>query len=276
MHPELWLVRQRALHELQPSFLMKPITQDECAALKTDHCYVWKDSAYCKAHTGFFVYCDAYATDFEIGYFTLQLLRSNLSRGVALDLIGKRAFTAAMFAPVSDILISLTIRNFPQLKLSVFRRAAIRLPQLRALRLVNCSSVEIGRLDLLQFPSLRLFYALHQSTIESIEDNPFEHLQHLRHLIFEHGFNLSSPLSALLERQLCSLHCGTDYQWLRDFLERKPYLISTVHLGEVYHIGGLVNSQQTSNDTFIPVSCSKYGLVASSGSAFSSLAKEGA
>ena len=256
-----------------PVFLMKPVTLSECAALKTDSCGMITgiNSDCSNANGGFFADCNI-APNYEVVIFNGMIAQLNAGHGLQLNLQGPRAFPASVFAPVKDVLLALTIYDFPAIKLSSFRSAAGNFPVMQILELARCSDIEILRTDLQVFTALRIFELWAGSTVRSIEPGSFDELPYLRHITFENGFDTSKSLPRTVLDHLRLLHCDPQYKWLRVFLRKRPYLIAPKASGEIYRVGGIKNNAYLKEDIFIPVDCSLEGLVGGAGfSEFSSL-----
>ncbi|OQV17208.1 hypothetical protein BV898_08701 [Hypsibius exemplaris] len=228
MNPLLEQVLQRSAAQPQPKFTFNAISAKDCVALNTDNCQVGS-------------------------------LRA--SRGMFFQLHGKRRFTEQMFDPVADILVSLTISEFPQFSVTLFASASIKLTTLQRLDFWKCQGIVIQRNDFLPFPSLRYLSFIGGSTIASIEENAFDSLLYLRHITFE-GFDTSSELSSGLRSHLNLLHCSVEYKWLGDWLQRRSYLILPKKSDEIYSVGGISHGEVTKANTFIPVDCASSKLIA--------------
>ena len=272
LNPYLKRTLLLSYHRRKPVFLMKPVTPSECADLKTDSCGMTAPNANCSiTYGGFYADCNS-APDYEIEYFTGMIAQLNASHGLDLTLRGTRTFPSGVFAPVKDILVSLTIYDFPAIKLSLLRSAAGNFPVIQVFFLQRCSDIEILRTDLQVFPALRALFLFRGSTIRSIEPGSFDELPYLRHITFENGFDTSKPLPQTALDQLRLLHCDPQYTWLRVFLRERPYLIAPIAEFEIFDVGGIANSAHLKKDIFIPVNCSLESLVGGAGfSKFSSL-----
>ena len=233
----------------------------ECAALKTDSCQMIVPNVKCSYEFfGFFSDCK-FAPNYEVAIFLSKMAQLNASRGLSLTLHGPRNFSASVFAPVKNVLVSLDIWDFPGIKLSSFRSAEGNFPVMQGLRLGRCSDIEIQRTDLRVFPALRVFSLWSGSTVRSIEPGAFDELPYLRHINFEQGFDTSKPLPQTALDHLRLLHCDPQNTWLRVFLRERPYLIAGKVSGAFYRVGGVDSSIISINDISIPVDCSLKSLV---------------
>lgn len=214
-------------------------------------------------------WCDRYATATEIRDFLNLVASLNASRGLFFTVAGKWTPLPDMFTRVANILLYLTIWDYPNLTLSVFQRASIHLPQLVALQLWSCSNIEVRQSDFTAFPALREFMAGGQSTFKSIQSNSFDNLLHLRHLTIEQGFNLNQTLPLALAAQLRLLHCSPEYRWLRDFLDERPFLIAAKGIGEIWNMGGMASEAHAINDNFISFDCDTDSVIMETNAGFS-------
>ncbi|OQV17204.1 hypothetical protein BV898_08697 [Hypsibius exemplaris] len=264
MNPLLEQVLQRSAAQSKPKFSFNAISAEDCVALNTDNCQVMTEEQYsnnCAPRQPLHTNCSSSAGEFETNYFLLKVGSLRASRGMYFQIHGKRRFTKQMFDPVADILVSLTISEFPQFSVTLFASASIKLTTLQQLNFWRCQGIVIQRDDFLPFPSLRYLSFGGGSTIASIEENAFDSLLYLRHITFE-GFETSSELSSGLRSHLNLLHCSVEYKWLRNWLQQRSYLISPKKSEEVFDIGGLVNRKLTKADIFIPVDCASSKLIA--------------
>ena len=78
---------------------------------------------------------------------------------------------------------------------------------------------------------------------------------------FDTGFDTDHPLSKAQLDHLRLLHCDCQYEWLRAFLRKYPYLIEPRRAGEVHRFGGIISDAFKLRDIFVPVDCAKPGLV---------------
>ena len=269
---ELDLLIQRKDNRWQPIFDLNAVSLEQCSALDLDYCYNQNSAQECADNDILFMECCSCATNAQIRGYFLQLAALNASQPLSLTMYGPRNLTDDMYTSIADILVNLNIWNEVDLHLSEFRSASIVLPQLVDLTLHNRSNIQIRRDDFLAFPGLISFFSGNGSTIKSIEFNAFASLPYLRHLTFEAGFDLASPLPDGLIVQMRTLHCGLEYAWLRKYLASRPYLLAPKEAGEMYDIGpGFQNNAITSADIFIPVDCTKPNSIESSRAGFSTL-----
>ena len=150
--------------------------------------------------------------------------------------------------------------TFPPLSCHYCGRQQENFPVIQVFFLQRCSDIEILRTDLQVFPALRAFFLWQGSTIRSIEPGSFDQLPYLRHITFD-TFDTSKPLPQTALDQLRLLHCDPQYKWLRVFLRERPYLIAPKAEGEIFDVGGFVNSAYLKKDIFTPVNCSLESLV---------------
>ncbi|OQV23403.1 hypothetical protein BV898_02847 [Hypsibius exemplaris] len=154
MNPLLEQVLQRSAAQPKPYFSFNAISAEDCAALKTDYCGVYQDSTHsdnCAPIRALWTYCDSSASELEVKYFLLKVGYLRASRGIQLDLLGKRRLTKEMFAPVADILVKLEINDFPHFSVALFTSASIKLTTVQQLDFRNCQEVVIQRNDFLPF-----------------------------------------------------------------------------------------------------------------------------
>jgi hypothetical protein len=241
-----------------PVFLMNPITPKQCLALNTKNCRILPASKNCMKGFGLITSCSAEAINIEIQFFFTKIQRLNASRGLEVTLHGERTFSQKIFSPVVDILVILTVADFPNFKMSNLR--TLELPIITHLGVDSCSNIVIQKDDLFPFPLLSMF-VMSKSTVKSIEEGAFDSLPHLQQLCIDTGFKTNKALPAAVKDHLRLLHCDCNYQWFRAFLKKHPHLTAAKAVGEVHSFGGILSHAFTKRQIVIPVDCAKPDLI---------------
>lgn len=240
---------------------MTPISIDQCAALETENCKMTSGPDKECLFGGLRVTCTTVATNFEVGYFLTKIANLNASRPLVVTLCGQRNLTEDLFAPVAKLIIDLVINSYKNFHLSAFTAGQVVLPTLQYLDLSYCSKMTIKRTDFQPFPALRRL-ALWHTAVESIEEGAFESLLYLRSLALERDVgDLNTETSREMIKSIFLLHCGSQYKWLRDFLNQRPYLIAPDAEHETYNIGGMYNLAVDAADKFPTRDCSAIQLL---------------
>lgn len=177
------------------------------------------------------------------------------------------------FAPVSSQIISLTLKNYTDLKTANLK--SLTLPNLIELEFHECRDISVKSGDFDHYPQLRLLSFTITNTFASIESGAFEYLENLMTLSLESEFEELRDADTVTDKGevflewpeipldrapfLRQLHCSPEFKWLRDLYDQKPHLLQARQRGEIYKYGSSSSPGRKIENIFIPVDCAKWG-----------------
>ena len=234
---------------------MRNISRLDCDDANTGYCYIRDNCAPGKALVAV---CNEPADGEEVRNFLKKIGALNASQPLWLSVSAQQTFYLETYAPVADMLVSLTIAWTDDFNMSMIH--ALRLPILTQIKIRYCTNVVIERKDFRFFARLTSLW-IEDSTVARIEQGAFDVLPLLRQISFDKGIPLSTTMTSAQKEHLRLLHCDCRYKWLREYLAQNPNLIAGKKDEDVLNIGGIHASRATIRDLYAPIDCSKDDLI---------------
>ncbi|XP_055343680.1 uncharacterized protein LOC129591859 [Paramacrobiotus metropolitanus] len=234
-----------------PVIQIDDISATECRSLNSRNCDVSSQSNDCKDSI-LHIACGISATNDEIQGVFRKFATLRKSRPLTIEMQGNRVLTEHLFESVRNYVIELTVGYHNGITGNILKN--LNLPHLLGLGFWQCQNINIPDDALYSYKNLRML-EFGDSTVDFMSQTAISSLPNLKLLALE--YDVEPPFRLSQAKYIWKLHCSCDYQWLRDILIDKPFLIAEKQWGEIHQYGNRGSIPYTKKSIFIPVDCAR-------------------
>ncbi|XP_055334275.1 uncharacterized protein LOC129585577 [Paramacrobiotus metropolitanus] len=143
--------------------------------------------------------------------------------------------SSRIFHPIAAHVAVLLLRNCQDSR-TTGKLADLQFNRLLRFHLSGCRQLDVRRDDFVATPEVRMI-AFQNTTIKHLEQWTFMDLPYLQALSLEFGARAGkAPSTADYKYYLNRLHCGCEFEWFRQWMDRNPRYIQSKAARAVYHI----------------------------------------
>ncbi|XP_055345210.1 uncharacterized protein LOC129593056 [Paramacrobiotus metropolitanus] len=260
-----------------PHFSAEPITRDQCAVQYTKNCrpiyvkgfvnivaypiYNYEDNpeqeifrqVNCTFTNGVQLHCNDGVTSHEIRQLAESLSQPPM-RAVLVNLTDGPLVTFDNLSPVRAQTIILNLYNCTSAR-TTGKLPTLGFSNLLSFELHNCYDTVVQKADFGLSIKLRMIIFAN-TTLRTLEKDTFRDLPALRLISLENGFSETEVFSKDIIDYLRKLHCGSEYEWYRQWWSGSN-LLRSANKKEIFNIPGNSwhNEQLTADKVFLPIDC---------------------